>query len=136
LKVESIHHVGIAVKDLDKALEFFSGLLGLEVEKTVVVEEHGMKAAWLKVGPVWLELMEPLGPEGPVAKFLARRGEGIHHVAITVEDIRASCEELRKTGVELVYEEPKVAIDGSLYNFIHPKSAHGVLVELRQEAGG
>jgi len=129
----AIHHIGIAVRDLSKALAFFSELLGLEVEGTVVVEEHGMRAAWLRAGPVKLELMEPLGSSGPVARFLERRGEGVHHVALLVQDIRAVCEALRKAGVKLVYEEPKVALDGSLYNFIHPKSAHGVLVELRQE---
>jgi len=131
--VETIHHIGIAVRDLGKALKFFSELLGLEVEGTVVVEEHGMRAAWLRAGPVKLELMEPLGAEGPVARFLERRGEGIHHIALSVRDIGAMCKALKEVGLELVYPEPKVAKDGSLYNFIHPKSAHGVLIELRQE---
>jgi len=131
--VETIHHIGIAVRDLGKALKFFSELLGLEVEGTVVVEEHGMRAAWLRAGPVKLELMEPLGAEGPVARFLERRGEGIHHIALSVRDIGAMCKALKEAGLELVYPEPKVAKDGSLYNFIHPKSAHGVLIELRQE---
>ena len=130
-----VHHIGLAVEDLDRALEFFSGILGLEVEKTVVVEEQDMRAAWLRLGDLWLELMEPLSPEGPVGRFLAKRGEGVHHVAVLVDDIRAACEELQRAGVRLVYEEPRRGHDGALYNFIHPKAAHGVLLELRQEPG-
>ena len=131
-----VHHIGIAVEDLDKALEFFSGVLGLEVERTVVVEEQDMRAAWLRLGDLWLELMEPLSPEGPVGRFLAKRGEGIHHVAVIVDDIRATCEELGRAGIRLVYEEPRRSHDGALYNFVHPKAAHGVLLELRQEPEG
>ena len=131
--LKKVHHIGIAVKSLDEALKFFSDVLGLEVERTVVVEEQGMKAAWLRIGDVLLELMEPLGPEGPVAKFLSKRGEGVHHVAFLVDDMGAVAEALRRAGAVLVYEEPRVSHDGSKYNFIHPKSAHGVLVELREE---
>jgi len=131
-----VHHIGLAVEGLDKALAFFSGVLGLEVEKTVVVEDQDMRAAWLRLGDQWLELMEPLSPEGPVGRFLAKRGEGVHHVAVLVDDIRAACEELQRAGVRLVYEEPRRGHDGALYNFIHPKAAHGVLLELRQEPGG
>jgi len=131
-----VHHIGLAVEDLDKALGFFSGVLGLEVEKTVVVEEQDMRAAWLRLGDLWLELMEPLSPEGPVGRFLAKRGEGIHHVAVLVDDMMATCEELKRAGIRLVYEEPRRGHDGALYNFIHPKAAHGVLLELRQEPGG
>lgn len=131
--VERLHHVGLAVRSLDEALKFFSGLFGLEVESTIVVEEQGMRAAWLKLGDVKVELMEPIGEEGPVAKFLAKRGEGIHHIAVNVSDINAISEALREAGIKLVYDKPRVAHDGSLYNFIHPKSAHGVLIELRQE---
>lgn len=131
--LKKVHHIGIAVKSLDEALKFFSDVLGLEVERTVVVEEQGMRAAWLRIGDVLLELMEPLGPEGPVAKFLSKRGEGVHHVAFLVDDMGAVAEALRRAGAVLVYEEPRVSHDGSKYNFIHPKSAHGVLVELREE---
>jgi len=128
-----IHHIGVAVRSLDEALRFFSGVLGLEVERTVVVEEQGMRAAWLNVGGVRLELMEPLGPEGPVAKFLSKRGEGVHHVAFLVDDMEEVMGALRRAGAVLVYDEPRISHDGSRYNFVHPKSAHGVLVELREE---
>ena len=131
--LRSVHHIGIAVRDLDEALKFFSGVLGLTVERTVVVEEQGMRAAWLRIGDVLLELMEPLGPEGPVAKFLSKRGEGVHHIALLVDDIGAVMDVLRRAGASLVYDEPKVSHDGSKYNFVHPKSAHGVLLELREE---
>jgi len=131
--LKKVHHIGIAVKSLDEALEFFSGVLGLKAKRIIVVEEQGMRAAWLGVGNVLLELMEPLGQEGPVAKFLSKRGEGVHHVAFLVEDIEAVMEALRGAGAVLVYEEPRVSHDGSRYNFIHPKSAHGVLIELREE---
>ena len=131
--VGRLHHVGVAVRSIDEALRFFSDLLGLEVESTIVVEEQGMRAAWLKLGDVKIELMEPLGSEGPVARFLAKRGEGVHHLALDVSDIKAISERLREAGIRLVYDEPRRAHDGSLYNFIHPKSAHGVLIELRQE---
>ncbi len=128
-----IHHIGVAVRSLDEALRFFSGVLGLEVERTVVVEEQGMRAAWLNVGGVRLELMEPLGPEGPVAKFLSKRGEGVHHVAFLVDDMEEVMGALRRAGAVLVYDEPRISHDGSRYNFVHPRSAHGVLVELREE---
>lgn len=130
-----VHHIGIAVEKLEEALKFFSELLGLEVEKTVTVEDQDMRAAWLRLGDIWLELMEPLSPEGPVGRFLAKRGEGIHHVAVLVDDIEAVCERLREAGIRLVYEQPRKGYDGSLYNFVHPKAAHGVLLELRQEPG-
>jgi len=130
--IKRIHHVGIAVRDLEEALRFFSGQLGLEVAEEVVVEEHGMRAAWLEAGNLRIELMEPLGPEGPIARFLEKRGEGVHHVALEVEDIASACEELRRAGAKLVYPEARVSRDGSLYNFVHPKSAHGVLLELVQ----
>ena len=131
--VRGVHHIGIAVKSLDEALKLFSGVLGLEHEHTVVVKEHCMRAAWLRAGTVKLELMEPLGPEGPVASFLSKRGEGVHHVALLVDDIEEAMEVLRRAGAVLVYDEPRVAHDGSRYNFVHPKSAHGVLIELREE---
>ncbi|GEM_PF-67007 len=135
MKLGGVHHIGIAVEDLEKALKFFSGFLGLEVVKEVVVEEQGMKAAWLRLGNIWLELMEPLAPDTPVGKFLAKRGEGVQHVAVLVDDIRAACRELAQAGIRLVYEEPRRAKDGTLYNFVHPKSAHGILLELRAERG-
>ena len=135
MRVLRVHHIGIAVRDLEEALRFFSEVLGLEVEDTVIVEDQGMKAAWLSLGDVKLEVMEPLGPDTPVGRFLDRRGEGVHHISVLVDDIGEVSERLREAGVRLVYEEARKAYDGSLINFLHPKTAHGVLIELRQEEG-
>lgn len=128
-----IHHVGIAVKSLDEASERFGVLLGLSRGEHYELPEFGVAALFLPVGESNLELLEPLSPDSTVAKFLERRGEGIHHVCFEVEDIEASLSDLRSKGARLIDEKPRPGAGGHLVAFVHPKSTHGVLVELKQK---
>lgn len=128
-----IEHIGIAVKDLDKAEELYAKLLGTPSYKREAVESEGVITSFFKVGPNKIELLESTKEDGPIAKAIEKRGEGIHHIAYEVEDIRAEMKRLRSEGFILLNEEPKRGADNKLVCFIHPKSAGGVLVELCQE---
>ncbi|HEV2763160.1 MAG TPA: methylmalonyl-CoA epimerase [Pyrinomonadaceae bacterium] len=125
-----IEHIGIATPRLDEALKFWKDALGLEVTHTEEVAEQGVRVAMLPVGEPRVELLEPTGPSSPVAKFLEKRGPGIHHVAVRVEDIRASLARLKAEGVRLIDESPRVGAGGCLVAFVHPAAAGGVLLEL------
>ena len=125
-----IEHIGIATPRLDEALKFWRDALGLEVTHTEVVEEQGVRVAMLPVGEPRVELLEPTGPASPVAKFLEKRGPGIHHVAVRVDDIRDSLRRLKARGARLIDESPRVGAGGCLVAFVHPASAGGVLLEL------
>ena len=124
-----VHHVGIAVVDLDEAVATYERLFGATLELRERVEEQGVEAASLLVGDGRVELVAALGEDTPVGRFLARRGPGMHHVAYEVDDIRAALAELRAQGAELIDEEPKDGIFG-LAAFVHPSSVYGVLSEL------
>lgn len=126
----SIHHIAIAVNDLEAALAFYRDALGLEVSERREVPEEGVEIAFLPAGEGEIELLRPLDPEGSVARFLEKRGEGLHHICLRVDDITAAMERLRAAGATLLSEEPRVGADGTRYVFIHPKSARGVLLEL------
>src|SRR5918994_7285372 len=125
-----IEHIGIATPRLDESLSFWRDALGLEVKHTETVEEQGVRVAMLPVGEPRVELLEPTGPDSPVAKFLEKRGPGIHHVAVRVPDIRAALARLRTGGARLIDETPRVGAGGCLVAFVHPSSAGGVLLEL------
>ncbi len=129
--IQKVHHVGIAVHDLESALRFYRDLLGLHVHKQSVVEEQGVKAALLSVGQSEIELLEPTGPDTPVGRFLARRGEGLHHICFQTDDVARELESLKAKGVELVDQRPRQGLAG-LICFLHPRAHHGVLVELAQ----
>ncbi|MCS7276199.1 MAG: methylmalonyl-CoA epimerase [Dehalococcoidia bacterium] len=129
--IQKVHHVGIAVRDLEAALRFYRDLLGLHVHQQAVVEEQGVKAALLTVGESEIELLEPTGPDTPVGRFLARRGEGLHHLCFQTDDVARELEALKAKGVELVDREPRRGLAG-LVCFLHPRAHHGVLVELTQ----
>ena len=131
-----IEHIGIATPRLDDALRFWRDALGLEVTHTEVVEEQGVRVAMLPVGEPRLELLEPTGPASPVAKFLEKRGPGIHHIAVRVPDIRAALARLKESGARLIDERPRVGAEGCLVAFVHPHSAGGVLLELVEHPGG
>jgi len=131
----SIHHIAIAVRDLDAALSFYRDSLGLEVAERRRVPEEGVEVAFLPAGEVEVELLQPLSDEGGVAGFLEKRGEGLHHVCLQVDDVEAAMARLREAGARLLSEEPLVDAHGTRYVFIHPKSAHGVLLELYEAAG-
>lgn len=128
-----IEHIGIAVKDLSSAEETYARLLGTSSYKREAVEREGVITSFFKVGPNKIELLESTTPDGPIAKAIEKRGEGIHHIAFEVDDIRAEMARLKGEGFQLLSEEPKRGADNKLVCFVHPKSANGVLVELTQE---
>ena len=128
-----LDHVGIAVDDLDAALEFYAGALGLEVEASEDVPSQGVRAHFVRVGSAALELLEATAEESPVRRFVDRRGAGLHHVTLRVDDVAAALARLKARGVRLVDETPREGAEGALVAFVHPSAAHGVLVELKQE---
>ena len=127
-----LDHIGIATNDLRESLSIWRDAVGLEVDTTEEIADQGVRIAMLKLGGTHIELLEPLGPETPVGKFLAKRGPGIHHVAVQVKDIRASLTELAAKGARLIDQEPRIGAGGCLVAFIHPSSMNGVLLELVQ----
>jgi len=128
-----IEHLGIAVKDLAAAEETYAKLLGTPPYKREKVEREGVITSFFQVGPNKIELLESTHPDGPIARAIEKRGEGIHHVAFEVEDIRAEMARLKAEGFQLLSDEPKTGADNKLVCFVHPKSANGVLLELTQE---
>ncbi|HEY7224984.1 MAG TPA: methylmalonyl-CoA epimerase [Micromonosporaceae bacterium] len=134
-----IDHVGIAVADLDDAIEFYARVFGMRCLHVETNEEQGVREAMLSVGPTpdggCVQLLAPTSPDSTIAKFLDRSGPGLQQVAYTVEDIEATCVALRDRGMRLLYESPRRGTAGSLINFVHPKDAGGVLVELVQPPG-
>jgi methylmalonyl-CoA/ethylmalonyl-CoA epimerase len=127
-----IDHVGIAVRDLDEAIEFYAKTFGMQVVHEEVNEEQGVREAMLGVGSSYVQLLAPLSPDSTIGKFLDRSGPGIQQMAYGVDDIEAVSATLRERGVRLLYDAPKRGTAGSKVNFIHPKDAGGVLVELVQ----
>jgi methylmalonyl-CoA/ethylmalonyl-CoA epimerase len=129
-----IEHIGIATEKIDDALAFWRDALGLAVVHTEEVAEQGVRVAMLPVGEPRVELLEPTHDGSPVAKFLRKRGPGIHHVAVRVPDIRAALARLKAQGARLIDEEPRVGAGNCLVAFVHPQSAGGVLLELVEHA--
>jgi methylmalonyl-CoA/ethylmalonyl-CoA epimerase len=125
-----IEHIGIATPRLEDALRFWRDALGLEVKHTEVVEDQGVRVAMLPVGEPRIELLEPTDESSPVAKFLEKRGAGIHHIAVRVPDIRVALARLKDGGARLIDEEPRMGAGGCLVAFVHPASSGGVLLEL------
>lgn len=128
-----IEHIGIAVKELGKSNDLFTKLLGVENYKIEEVLSEGVNTSFYRVGENKIELLEATGPDSPIAKFIDRKGEGIHHIAFEVEDIEVEMKRLREEGFILFNDAPKRGADNKLVCFLHPKSANGVLVELCQE---
>ncbi|HSL93571.1 MAG TPA: methylmalonyl-CoA epimerase [Bacillota bacterium] len=129
-----ISHLGIAVKDLESVLKFYSESLGLVCQGQEEVPSQKVKVAFLPLGETNIELLESTEPDGPIAKFIENRGEGIHHIAIEVDDIEQALAELKAKGVRLIDEVPRVGAHDAKIAFIHPKASHGVLIELCQYA--
>jgi methylmalonyl-CoA/ethylmalonyl-CoA epimerase len=128
----TIDHIGIAVGDLGASLSFFRDALGLELDAPEDVPSQRVRAHFLQAGEAAIELVEPTADDSPIARFVAKRGPGIHHVALRVDDIVAALAELKGKGVKLIDETPRPGAHHSLVAFIHPASTHGVLVELKQ----
>lgn len=133
--VDKIEHIGIAVKDIKKANEIYTQLLGVAPYKEEAVESEGVITSFFQTGESKVELLEATQPGSAIAKFIEKKGEGIHHIAFAVGDIRAEMARLKAQGFVLLNEEPKKGADNKLICFVHPKSANGVLVELCQDAG-
>jgi methylmalonyl-CoA/ethylmalonyl-CoA epimerase len=129
MRIRKIHHVGVAVEDLDVALSTYERLFGAEVEHRATVAEQGVEAASLRVGDGRIELLEPLAGDTPVGRFLASRGPGMHHVAYEVPDVAAAIAGLTDAGADLIDEEPREGLFGLEVAFVHPDSVHGVLSE-------
>ena len=131
--MEKIEHIGIAVKNLESASGLYARLLGTACYKTEQVESEGVSTAFFQTGDSKIELLEATNPDSPIARFIEKRGEGIHHIAFAVDDIYAAMRRLQAEGFTLLNAEPKKGADNKLVCFVHPKDAHGVLVELCQE---
>ncbi len=127
-----IDHIGIATPELEEGLSVWRDALGLKVDATEEVTEQGVRVAMLAIGETHVELLEPLSPDSAVGRFLAKRGPGIHHIAVEVADIHASLEDLKSKGARLIDETPRVGAGGCLVAFVHPTSTKGVLLELVQ----
>ncbi|MED1782556.1 methylmalonyl-CoA epimerase [Brevibacillus fortis] len=127
-----IAHIGIAVKSLEKTLPFYTEQLGLELVGTEIVESEQVHVAFLQIGESHIELLEPLSDESPIAKFIEKRGEGIHHIAFDVDDVASRLSTLKEQGVPLIHEVPKAGAHDALIGFLHPKASNGVLYELCQ----
>ena len=130
MEPREIHHLGLAVEDLDEAVATYERLLGATLEHRESVADQGVEAASLRLGSSRVELLAPLGEDTPVGRFLARRGPGMHHVAYEVDDLPASLSELRAAGAELIDEEPRLGLFGLQVAFVHPDAVHGVLTEV------
>jgi methylmalonyl-CoA/ethylmalonyl-CoA epimerase len=130
----TLDHIGIAVADIGDALAFYRDALGLEIGAPEEVESQRVRAHFVPAGEAALELLEATAQDSPIAKFIAKRGPGLHHITLRVDDIRSALTELRNRGVRLIDDSPRPGAHGSLVAFIHPASAHGVLVELKQKA--
>ena len=134
MEARGIHHLGVAVDDLDEAVDTYERLFGARVEHRDTVPEQGVEAASLRVGESRVELLASLGAETPVGKFLAKRGPGMHHVAYEVDDLSLSLAELERAGAELIDSQPREGLFGLQVAFVHPDSTHGVLAELVSDA--
>lgn len=131
--MRKIEHIGIAVKDLETSNNLFEKLLGVPAYKEEEVESEGVKTSFFMNGPNKIELLEATKPDSPIAKFLEKKGEGIHHIAFDVEDIVAEISRLKREGFNVLNETPKKGADNKLVAFLHPKGTNGVLIELCQE---
>lgn len=130
--VKKIAHIGIAVTCIDQVLPFYIDALGLQLEKVTVVESEGLKIAFLKIGDSRFELLEPIHDQSPVQKFIDKNGEGVHHIALEVDDIDQRLTHLKKEGIRLIDKQRKSGAEGAEVAFIHPTAANGVLFELSQ----
>ena len=127
-----IDHIGIATRQLEEGLAIWRDALGLTVDATEEISEQGVRVAMLPIGDTHVELLEALNPDSSVAKFVAKRGPGIHHIAVQVDDIHASLSDLKSKGARLIDETPRIGAGGCLIAFVHPSTTNGVLLELVQ----
>lgn len=131
---ERVDHVGIAVRDLDASIEFYTRVFGVEFTYRHTVEEQGVEEAMGQVGESWIQLLRPLGPDTPVGKFIESRGEGVHHIGYGVQDVEQAIKECQGHDLKMIDHAPRGGSRGASIAFIHPRSVGGVLTELVQEA--
>jgi methylmalonyl-CoA/ethylmalonyl-CoA epimerase len=132
IMVNKIDHIGIAVKNLEEALNFYENILGLKSAGFEIVEEQKVKVAFLPIGDTEVELLESTEEDGPIARYIAKNGEGVQHIAYRVEDIEKAIEDMKEEGIRMIDEKPRYGAGGAKIAFCHPKSTHGVLIELCQ----
>jgi len=126
-----LDHIGVAVKDLDGAIGLYRDILGLKLEGTHILSERGVRVAFFSIGnEAHIELLEPLNSESTISKFLSAHGEGLHHIALKVDDIETVLKDFKQKGITLIDEKPKAGAEGKKIAFVHPKSTRGVLLEL------
>ncbi len=130
MKPTHIEHIGIAVKSLDETIPYYEKLLGTACYAIEEVKDQKVKTAFFKIGDTKIELLESTDPEGPVGKFIEKKGEGIHHIAFAVKGIEGALEEAKESGIRLIDETPRKGAEGMTIAFLHPKSSYGVLTEL------
>ena len=130
--LRKVEHIALAVADLDTAIEHYRAVWGLEVEHRERVEDQGVEEAMIPLGDTYLQLLGPTGEDTTVGRFVAKRGEGLHHIAYEVDDLPGTLAELKEKGVPLIDEEPRLGGRGHMVAFVHPKGNHGLLVELIQ----
>ncbi len=130
VQLSHVEHIGIAVSNLEESIKFYEEVLGLTCYSVEEVKEQKVKTAFFKLGQVKIELLESTDPEGPIAKFIEKRGQGVHHLAFAVDDIQGALEELDQKGVTLIDKTPRKGAEKLDIAFLHPKSTHGVLMEI------
>jgi methylmalonyl-CoA epimerase len=128
--IKKIDHIGVAVKDLNEGIRFYRENLGLAIERIEEVKEQKVKFAFIPLGESIIELLQSTDPNGPIAKFIEKRGEGIHHIALEVDHVEGFLQKLKERGVQLIDEKPRIGAHGMKIAFLHPRSANGVLLEL------
>lgn len=133
--IKKVDHIGIAVRSLDEALPFYIEVLQLEFLGIEEVDSQGVKVAFIKAGETKLELLEPTSEESPIAKFIEKRGEGLHHVALGVDSIQERINQMKEQGIRMLQDEPKIGAGGAQVAFLHPKSAGGILYEFCEKKG-
>jgi methylmalonyl-CoA/ethylmalonyl-CoA epimerase len=127
--IQGVNHIGIAVKSIDEAKKFWVDTLGLKLSHIEEVPDQKVRVAMLKAGEMTIELLEPTSPESPIHKFIEKRGEGIHHLTLGTDNLADQLKQLKSAGINLIDEQPRLGAGGAKIAFLHPKSAHGVLVE-------
>ena len=133
MKATHIEHLGIAVTNLEESIKYYEEVLGLKCYSIEEVKDQKVKTAFFKVGQTKIELLESTSPEGPIGKFIERKGQGMHHLAFAVEGLQETLNEVKEKGVRLIDEKPRSGAEGLIIAFLHPKSTHGVLTELCED---
>ena len=134
MSIQALNHIGVAVRSIDEQRAYYEETLGLPFEGQEDVPSQKVRVAFFRVGDMRIELLEPTEPDSPVAKFIEKRGEGLHHVAYTVEDIQTRIDELKNSGLRMIDDQPREGAHQMQIAFLHPKSSHGVLTELCEPA--